>query len=454
MTTPYPFQVKAANQAKKWSGRCLLALEMGLGKSLTSLLWAYEHPEARPIIIVCPASLKWNWERECKVHFGMRAEILEGINPKRYTFSFTRRNIVIVNYDILYAWLDFLKALKPQLIILDECHYIANLSARRTKTVRKLCSGVPHVLALSGTPLTNRPLELWPTLNILRPELFPSLRQFCFRYCAPRRVPWGTGWDFSGASHLDELHAILTSKAMVRMRKADVLKDLPPKRIITVPVEISNRKEYDKAHKDFIQWLAEKDMAKARRAMAAERLVRMHGLKRLVGQLKRPAVEEWVDNFLMDSDGKLALFGTHVEITEGFHKRYQKQSVLVNGRVVGKDRQKAVDQFQRHDKTRLFVGNIKAAGVGLNLTAASTMAFAEFGWTPGEHTQAMDRLHRIGQTLGVDAFWLVAQGTIEEHLVKIVQDKATVLGKTLDGKGNGDSLNVYDQLEQQLLKEA
>lgn len=450
-TTPFRYQLEDARAIHRFGGRCLVANEMGTGKSLTALLFAQQHPEDRPVIIVCPASIKFQWELECKKHFNWRAEVLEGRTPSRHAFT-RRHQILILNYDIIDSWLEYLRELHAKLVIIDECgSYLGNPSTQRTKAVRKLCAEVPHVIALSGTPLVNRPAELWPTLNILRPDLFRSFWPFGMRYCGPRMIPWGCGRDFRGASHLGELHAMLFRDLAIRRRKIDVLKHLPSKQRYVVPLALTNPKEYEHAHNQFLDWLSKRDPTKLSAALRAEQLVRLGTLKRLAARLKLPYVFEWIDSFLKETEEKLVVFGIHREILGQLQQLYSKFCVLVDGQVKGRDRQLAVDKFQTHANTRLFLGNIKAAGIGLNLTAASTVAFCECDWTPGAHVQGEDRCHRIGTTSSVSIYYLVAHGTIEEYLVQIIQEKQRVLSAVMDG-GNGEDLNVFEQLTQALVK--
>lgn len=466
ITTPFDYQRKGAlgiekKYVEEFGGvRCLLAWEMGLGKSLTSFLWSYWNKEERPAIVLCPAGLKENWAREAAVHFGMRSEVLEGTRPGKGGFR-SNKKLLIVNYDILGqrravnagpGWIDWLRNLDPKLIIIDECQYVSNRSAKRTKYTKELCKGVPNVIALSGTPLTNRPAELWPTLNILRPDRFPFFRPYGNRFCAPRRTPWRM--EYKGAVRLPELHKTLRKTVMLRLLKKEVLHELPDKRRIVLPLEITDRKQYQKAVHSFLRWLSEHNPAKAKKASRSEQVTKIGYLKRLAAELKVRSVFEWIDNFLAGTDEKLILFGVHHNLIDQLHSRYKKNSVVITGKVPVKKRLGIVDQFQNNPKTRILIGNIKAAGVGLNMTAATTVAFFELGWTPGEHTQAEDRAHRIGQTKGVTVYYLVASGTIEEKLCEILQKKSEVLAATLDGKGKGDRMDVYDQLERELRKAA
>lgn len=431
--------------------------------TLISLLWAKRNPHVRPIVVVCPASVKWNWEREASIHFGMLSEVLSGMKPSVGEMNVSQ--LYIINYDILKPWLPFLQSIKPQLVILDEIHYIANQKTKRCRYVRQLCNGVqnvtvfgvpnepiPHILGLSGTPITNRPSEIWSGLNLINPKRYPSFWSFAQEFCSPKLTPWG--WDFSGASNLGVLHKRLLKTCMIRRLKSEVLQELPAKRRAVVPMEMDNKREYTNAVKDFYGWLAQQSVAKANKARNAEALVKVGYLKRLAASLKLASVMNWIDDFMAESEEKIVLFAVHKVIIEALAKRYHGQCVVVDGSVVGQDRQRAVDAFQKSSKVRVFIGNIKAAGVGITLTAASTGAFIELGWTPGEHVQAEDRLHRLTQKNAVMWWYLIAKDSIEEKLCGLIQQKMGVLDQVLDGKTDGESLDIFDLLLKSLEEEA
>lgn len=453
-TKPHTYQRRGAALIEIFEGRALLADEMGLGKSLQALLWAYRNPHVRPIVIVCPATIKINWQRECSMHFGLRAEVLEGRRiPDRGLR--TSQQILIINYDILEAWLPTLRSMKPQLIIVDECHYIGNRSAKRTKAVRKLCRKAPHVVFLSGTPLTNRPAELYPSINIIRPDLYPAFFPFAQRYCKPKLTPWG--WDYSGADHMEELHRRLGKQMMIRRLKKDVLKDLPGKQRIVMPMEIVKRKEYEKIERDFIRWLTRISPAKAQRAKKAQSLTQMSFLRQQAALFKMPSVYEWIDNFLASSDDKLLVFAVHKEIIRLLHERYKSQSTVVTGSVTGRHRQQAFDSFNEDTTTRLLFGNLKAAGVGWSCKSTAVGAFVEMGWTPGAHSQGEDRIHGLGR--GVSGrvstwYYLIARDTIEERMCRIIQAKQRILEAVLDGKLDENDLDIFDQLMKEYKRKA
>jgi len=435
----YKYQLEAVRRIEHFNGRALLADEMGLGKTIEALLWIRRHPKRRPVIIVCPASLKWMWKSFVRRVLRVSCKILYGTTPLslKKTYDF-----LIINYEILQYWVNDLKKLNPKILIIDECHYIKNHKAQRTKAVRTL-KDIPYIIAISGTPLTNRPAELYNTIHLLRPDIFEAKLPFTIRYCNRKWTPWG--WDISGASHLDELHTKLKSTMMIRRLKKDVLKELPDKIRHTIPLEIE-RKEYDEAVHNFVKWLSKISTAKAKRAAKAEQLVKMGYLKRLAAELKMKLVISWIDDFLEETEGKIVLFCFHRKIIDILYDNYKKTCVVIDGSVTGIDRKKAVRSFQKDKRIRIFIGNIKAAGVGITLTAASSLAFVEMDWVPGNHTQAEDRIHRIGQKNTANIYYLIAKDTIEAALCKVIQKKQKVLAATLDGKTKVNELNVFDSL--------
>jgi SWI/SNF-related matrix-associated actin-dependent regulator 1 of chromatin subfamily A len=454
MTTLFKYQKKGVRGIELFAGRALLADSMGLGKTIQALWWAKNYLEEWPVFIVCPAYLKRHWAREARKHFDIHVEVLEGTRPQpAVTDHFLRNKIYVLNYDILSAWLPYLINLEPELVILDEAHMVKSRNAKRTKAAKQLCRASPHVLALTGTPMTNRPSELFPILNMIRPDVYNSFWSYAKSYCNPQKKPWG--WEFKGAEHLDKLHAELKSTLMIRRLKEDVLKDLPSKQRFVIPFKLRHKKEYDLAHSEFIKWLRRNFGGRnADRAARAERMVKMGYLKRLAAVLKLPDVADWVEDTLEESDGKLILFGVHKKVLLPLFDKFRDTAVLVTGKVAAGKRQLLFDKFVNDRKTRLLVGNIQAAGTGWSATGTSVTAFAEVGWTPAEHSQAEDRTHGINR--GIEgtrstSYYLVAEDTIEEYLLSIIQDKQQVTDEALDGRRTEGGLNVYDLLTKKLL---
>lgn len=450
MTKLFKYQRDDLATMAALEGRVLLANEPGLGKSLTALSYVNDH-RLWPAVIVCPASLKYNWELEVQKHLGRASTVLEGRKPDRALVAAEKRHL-IVNYDVLDAWLDLLLERRPACVVLDEAHYCKSRSARRTKAARILARSAGHVLALSGTPMVNRPADLWPVLNILRPDLWPSWWAYAQGHCAPKRTRFG--WDFSGASNLGKLHRDLQA-VMIRRRKEDVLADLPPKVRGTVPLPLSDVRQYRRAQDDFLGWLRRERPERVAGAERSEGLSKAGYLLQLAARLKRDAVLEWCDDFLEQTGRKLITFGVHVEEVGAVRAHYGDRAVLVNGSVTGRARQEAFDAFNNDPKVRVFVGNIAAAGQGWSCTSASDVAFFEMSWVPGHHTQAEDRCHGVSRGVvgcSVGITYLVGHDTIDEKLCRIVQSKQHDLSLAIDG-GLGDPLDVYNLLAEELKKE-
>lgn len=425
----FPFQKKGVSFIEAKDGRALLADSMGLGKTCQSLAWLQLHSEKRPVIIVVPASLKLNWEREIKMWMNPipNIQILFGTKPNQII-----GDIIIINYDILPAWLEKLQEIKASVLILDEIHYLKNSKAKRTKAGKALGKNIPHILGLSGTPIVNRPIEAFNALKLIDDTVVPSFWKYAQRYCGARHN--GFGWDFSGASHTEELHQKLVQTVMLRRLKKDVLSNLPEKIYSYLPMELDNRKEYITAENNFIQWVKEnRGEEAAQKASNAEAFAQIEALKQLSIKGKMKQAIDWVKDFI-EVDGKLVVFATHKSTIDSLMAEFKDIAVKIDGSVTGIDRDKAVQEFQNNNKIRLFIGNIKAAGVGISLTASSSVAFLELPWSPGDAEQASDRVHRIGQKDSVTVYYLLAQNSIEEKIAKMLDRKKKVLDSILDGK--------------------
>ena len=445
----FPYQKEGVIAIENFGGRVLLSDSMGMGKTIQVLVALRRNPSWLPALIVCPSSVKYNWEIEAH-RLGMQSSICEGEKPPIYNgrdFN-TLSPLTIINYDILKHWVKYLKKLKLKSIVLDEGQYLGNPRAQRTRAARELSQRSSQVMVLSGTPLTNRPAELWSLLNILWPDQFESFWSYAQDHCNPKYRPWG--WDFSGSSNLPQLHDRLRQLGMIRRRKEDVLKDLPDKIRRIVPCQLSDEKEYKEASTDFLSWLRKNYGHKVGTVSKVEKLARVGYLLRLIAKLKLRSVVDWANRFLEETDEKLILFAVHKKCIDVLERRIHAQSVTVDGSVTGRKRQVAVDQFQNDKKTRVFIGNIKAAGVGITLTAASEVGFVEFWWNPGTHAQAEDRPHRIGQKKTVWANYFVATGTIEHDLCKLLQKRQAVISTVLDGGTMQTDLNLWDELVQVL----
>lgn len=416
----YPFQADGVAFIEANDGRALVGDEMGLGKTIQALAWLQLHPEHRPAIVVVPASIKWNWMKEAETWMSdPKVEVLSGSDTWK-----PNGEILIINYAVLHEWVSVLLSLDPKVLVTDECHYYKNNRARRTRAVKKLSKQIPHVIALSGTPIVNRPIEVYNPAHIIYPQMFKSFRDFVVRYCNAKFTP--QGWNYTGSSHKEELHRLLSTSIMIRRLKSKVLKELPDKVYSFVPIEMTNERQYNAAESAFVRAVSESQTMVAYRS-------HIETLKQSAVRNKMKACKDWIRDFI-STEGKLVVFAMHRFVVDELMKEFGECAVKIDGRVSAKDRQEAVTKFQEDESVRLFVGNIKAAGVGITLTASSAVAFIELPWSPGELVQAIDRCHRIGQKDTVNVYYLLAKDTIEEKIAKIIDRKSKVVGLILDGK--------------------
>jgi SWI/SNF-related matrix-associated actin-dependent regulator of chromatin subfamily A-like protein 1 len=424
----FPYQQEGVAFVESKEGRALVADEMGLGKTVQALAWLQLHREKKPVIIVVPASLKIQW-KEMTYNWlpNPKVEILSG-----NTVIKCKADIYIINYDILPSWVDYLLSLEPQVLITDECHYFKNNAAKRTKAVKRLGKKIPYIIGLSGTPILSRPIEIYNAWKLIDPQNCPDYWYYVRTYCNARNN--GFGWDFSGASHTEQLHHELINSFMIRRLKKDVLTQLPDKIYSFVPMELDNEDEYIKAEKDFIQFIREtKGHDAAIRASNAEKMTQIQTLKQVAVRGKMESVFAWIENFL-EVDGKLVVFAEHHFVLDALLERFKKVAVKIDGRTSSAGREEVKRLFREDESKRLFIGGIQATKEGIDLTVSSNVAFIEFPWTPGDLNQCSDRCHRIGQKDSVNVYYLLVQNTIEEKIARILDSKKMTLDSVLDGK--------------------
>lgn len=434
-------------------GGILIADEPGLGKTCQSLA-VCQAAQSFPVVVVCPASLKVNWYREaCKWLPGKRVTIWESRGG-------WNGDVVIINYDVLLKNVDRLKALHPKAVIFDEAHYLKTRKAQRTQAARDLAMVAEIRLALTGTPVLNRPQELIMQLELLdRLEEFGGYWRFVRRYCDAYRNAYGV--NAAGAANLEELNQRLRATCFIRRNKVDVLKELPPKQRSLVTLALSNREEYQRAEEDLIAWLRgevlkqdqglfDSDAARqaradeaAEKARRAEQLVRIEALKKLAARGKMDGVTAWIEDFLQSGE-KIVVFANHVDIVQELGRRFN--APIIYGGTELSARQAAVDRFQKDPDCKVIVLNIQAGGVGLTLTAASNVAFVELGWNPAVHDQAEDRCHRIGQEDQVTAWYLLAEKTIDEDIMELIDKKRVVVTAATDGKAPAATAGIQGEL--------
>jgi len=418
--TLLPFQRAGVAYALK-AKRCLIADEMGLGKTVQALA-TIEAANAFPAVVVCPASLKLNWLREARHWLPLRDIRILGTDVET---DIREADVLILNYDILHKYVPALVARAPQAVIFDESHYVKNFKSKRTQACIDLSRNIPIRIALTGTPVLNRPVELASQLFILgRLTRFGGWRNFTNRYCDPC-YGYGGHIDLSGASNMRELALILRDVCMIGRKKKDVLAQLPDKRRVTLRFDIEGRRKYNR------------EEGRVFAGTGLPPLPEVERLKQIAARGKMPAAIEWIQD-LLASDEKLVMFAHHIEIQHALLAQFPGAA-----RIIGEDspveRQANVDRFQNDAACNLIVCSLSVGGVGFNLHAASNVAFLELGWNPAQHEQAEDRLHRIGQKRAVTAYYLLASGTIDEDIEAMIEGKRAVV-ESVTGKPDDRTL--------------
>jgi SWI/SNF-related matrix-associated actin-dependent regulator 1 of chromatin subfamily A len=410
--------------------RTFLADEQGLGKTVEALA-TLEADDAYPAIVVCPASLKLNWERETRKWLPHRTiAMVEGKSAVPDT-----GDITILNYEIVAAHREQLARIHPRALVVDESHYAKNPQAKRTQAVRRLAATLDDSalrLALTGTPVLNHADELISQLRVIgRLEDFGSGARF--------------SRQFQGPLTEERLHWHLRRRCFVRRLKSEVLPQLPAKRRVVVPVAIDNKREYRLAEEDVVAWLREQPLelseldARIAATLRAERLAQLTTLQRLAARGKLNAALTWIEDFLASGE-PLVVFARHVDVQRAVLERFPDAAHLLGADALG-ERDEAVREFQRPDGPQLIVCATRVAAQGITLTRASNVAFLELEWTPAMHDQAEDRTHRIGQRDAVTAWYLLAAETIDETMAQLVEAKRSHISAVTDGRRlDGESL--------------
>jgi len=415
------------------NNKFILADDMGLGKTTSAVIAALES-EAKKILIVCPASLKINWEREIRNYSDRKILIVEG-RKWGSTFDF-----YIINYDIIKNYhttdksedSDDYKLLVNagfDLAIVDEAHYVSNNTAQRTRLLNDVLEQIPKVWLLTGTPMTSRPINYFNLLKIVDSPLTLNWQTYVRRYCKGFQFKVGNRkvWNTSGASNLDELREQTKSYVLRRM-KTDIL-DLPEKIVTPVFLELTS-KMYDEELDEFTRISKDKKNDET----ISVTLNRLMKIRQLISYEKVPYTCELIDKCL--EQGKKVIVLTNFTMTlDMLHEKYKKNSVTLDGRMNKDKRQDNVDRFQNDDKIKVFIGNIKAAGVGITLTAAEVVIMNDLSFVPADHSQGEDRAYRYGQKNSVLVYYPVFENTIEKIIYNILQKKKNVIDQVM---GDGE----------------
>ncbi len=422
--------------------RSILADDMGLGKTRQAIVALRHAAPGGPYLVVCPASVKLNWVREIRlVDASVRCEVMNGTTTTTLPGGFA--GWVIVNYDVLGKRIAALTSIPWAGIVFDEAHYLKNHTSQRSRLAGKLAlenGGDPIVYALTGTPLTNRPRDLFPLLQVVRHPLATSFLSFAKRYCAAEHN--GYGWQTNGASNLEELTTQLHG-IMIRRRKEDVL-DLPPKLRSWLNVDVPEGTAAAEMREvmESLLLITVREPAGAttgsRGSDGGDRsrvrlLAKLSKAREKLAAAKVDATMDLIDG-IVDQGEKVIVFSCFDRPVKALAKHFGDRAVLLTGATPADDRQALVDRFQSDDGVRVFVANIIAGGIGLNLTAARHVVFNDLDWVPANHWQAEDRAYRIGQKYSVTVHYLVAKATIDEFVSNLLEVKSALVRAVVDGQ--------------------
>jgi SWI/SNF-related matrix-associated actin-dependent regulator 1 of chromatin subfamily A len=431
---------KEAIEKLAGSKRFILADDMGLGKTTSTIIAALE-TGAKKILIVCPASLKINWQREIANYSNRPVFISEG---KKFS---TEDDFVIVNYDILKNFHDtknkeesLLEQSKFDLVILDEAHMISNVQAQRTKIINSFAKKISRVWLLTGTPMTSRPMNYYNLLNLIESPVAQNWKAYAIRYCQGYQFSAGKRkvWNVSGASNLEELRD-RTSKQILRRLKEEVL-DLPDKIITPVYLRLKS-KEYEDLMGEYFDWYDKNPDESSSLTVQFSKLMKV---RKVIANEKTKQTIEFAENIL-EQGKKVIIFTNFTDTLQTMYQHFGKQAVYLDGSCSNSMRQQAVDEFQTNDKIRVFVGNLKAAGVGLTLTSAEVVIMNDLSFVPAEHSQAEDRAYRYGQKSNVLVYYPIYDNTIEAAIYDILNKKKQIIRTVM-----GDEIpeNIGDVAEE------
>jgi SWI/SNF-related matrix-associated actin-dependent regulator 1 of chromatin subfamily A len=435
---PLNHQKEAIEKLLK-NNRFILADDMGLGKT-TSVVISSLETEVKKILVICPASLKINWMREFQLYTDKEIFICEG---KKYS---TESDIVIMNYDIVKNFYD---TKSPEtspiiqsnfdLIVIDEVHYISNPTAIRTKLINSFAKKSKRLWLLSGTPMTSRPINYFNLLNLIDSPVAQNWMAYVIRYCEGYQFRVGGNkkvWNTSGASNLEELRD-RTSRQVLRRLKTEVL-DLPEKIINPVYLRLKS-KEYEDLMGDYYNWYENRD--ESTRSLTVQ-FTKIMKVRQVIANEKIESTIELAENIL-EQGKKVIIFTNFTEVLQRIHSHFGKKSVYLDGSCSKSSRQHAIDEFQTNDKIKIFVGNLKAAGAGITLTASEVVIMNDLSFVPSDHAQAEDRAYRYGQKNNVLVYYPIFENTIEGIVYDILSHKKNIIDIVM-----GDSVDKTDVVQE------
>ena len=432
------FQKEGLDFLLKSSGNALLADEMGLGKTVQTLSYVATEKQTFPLLVVAPLVTLNNWEREIGKFLKKKSRngrILESESPSVTLIrtgkskELPKTDIYVINYELLFKRYNDLAKVGIKTIVCDEVHNLRSKTTQKYKSVKKLAAlkTVLYRIGLSGTPIYNRGSEIWPIIDIIKPGLLGSFKEFCEYFCYVNEKGKAIVLENKRASLRNELQ----KHVMLRRKKSDVLKELKDK--VRYKEVIASDTDYYLEELDKIWKRLEEEQKEAETefSKSASYHRAIQNERQIAGVAKLPHVINFVKN-IMEIEESVVVFCHHKVIHKLLHESLQEFSpVSIIGGQSDTMRQDQIDKFQKGD-SKLIIAGLRAGNVGINLTRAKYVIFAELDWSPAIHRQAEDRLHRIGQKNTVFAYYLIGTGTLDDHVANILVDKSYEIDEIMD----------------------
>lgn len=428
-----PFQRAAVEYGIACGGRVLMADPMGLGKTVEAIGFM-NSSGVKQYLVICPASLLDNWKREIEKWSTLASEpyifTTDGVNP--------RNSILILSYG-LCSNIEILKRILSGYrfdgLVVDEMHMLKGMDSARTKNVLGINGPFDRagcIACLSGTPIVNKPVDIWPIASRLRPEALgcKNFKEFGETFANAQYNTFSQRTEYVGSKNEEELGRLLRSTMMIRREKTAVLKDLPPKtrRAIYLSADATTSELVSAENAMYDDFLADKKLSLDRTSSSMRVRVQL-------ACLKAPQVIDYI-KMILEEEHKVLVFGWHRQLlTEIICGLAKYNLVALTGATSKVERQKRVDAFQNNPDVRLFIGAIPAAGVGLTLTAANHVVMAESSWVPGENVQAEDRAHRMGQINNVVVDYLIYPRSVDERVLQVIGKKSNQIDLVLNSGG-------------------
>lgn len=488
---PYEYQKQASVFFDMCDGKAILGDSPGVGKTASAM--TYAAGKKQKTLIVCPSNLRLNWRKEIELFTYEKAFVYKWKPTKKSgKINHSKEDSLfhIISYDSLGSYVEIATShtcknvfcgwkeknskrrykdkicpkcgiramvtsratkdfafvedkeghkLNPedyQILIMDEAHYIKNGEADRTKIIKKTLKDIPSRILLTGTAIKSRPYEFFSLLNFVNPEEWKNSHSFGVKYCAAEKSNFG--WNYNGASNLDELFEKISPFFLRRLKK-DILKFLPPKTYTIIPIELNDveAREYKKIEQGIIEEGQEDDNK-------LNHLTRIQKLKQFTSEIKMKKAFEFIQD-IVDSGEKVVVFSQYKDVSYKVLERFKDKCVIFNGDRSSNQKDEAVEAFMNDDKVQVFSGTIGAAGVGITLTVASISIFIDQPWTPADREQCEDRIHRASSTAeNIQIIRLVCQDTIDETIETLLNQKASILSKILDGTEFEQEVSIKD----------